>query len=125
MDYVVRKDSSEQVPATLLPELQVCDILHPLSDETNRPRASRILGPHVSRLSESPLESAIAYVGANARTTGEEPFELRRKAAHIQRDAVVRWAQASGLMLDPSLWQGRAVLSDGSATTCLKLRLLK
>ena len=85
-------------------------MLSALSDEAAQSPAFRILGPHVSGLPGGPLESAIAFVGANARTTGKEPFGLRQQAARIQRDAIVRWAEESGLIVEPSLWLGKAVL---------------
>ena len=56
------------------------------------------------------LESAIAFVGGNARTTGEEPFRERQAAAIAQRDALVEWATACSLILDPRAWEDRSVI---------------
>lgn len=85
------------------------EILPALPDDQNRPfrkfTESNGLG-----LSQSPLESAIDYVGRDARTTGEESFELRREAAIAQRQALVQWAEENGLKLDPSLWEGKTVI---------------
>lgn len=66
--------------------------------------------PNGLRLSPSPLESAIDDIGRDARTTGEESFELRRAAAIAQREALARWAEANGLNVDPSLWEGSATI---------------
>jgi hypothetical protein len=93
-----------------------------LSDETSQSSNFRILGPHVSGVPGDPLESAIAYVCGNARTTGEEPFGIRQQAACIQRDAIVRWAEESGLIVDPSLWRGKAVLGGSEHDIVLELR---
>jgi hypothetical protein len=67
-------------------------------------------GSNVRGIPEDPLESAIAFVGGNARTDGEEPFGLRQKAAFIQRAALVQWAEKSGLIASPSMWEGKAVI---------------
>jgi hypothetical protein len=81
-----------------------------LSDERNSHHPTGSAGSDVRGIPEDPLESAIAFVGGNARTTGEEPFGIRREAAIIQRTALVRWAEESGLIVSPSLWQGKAVI---------------
>jgi hypothetical protein len=81
-----------------------------LSNEQNSHHPVGSADSDVRGIPEDPLESAIAFVGGNARTTGEEPFGLRRKAAIIQRAALVRWAEKSGLMVSPSLWEGKAVI---------------
>lgn len=57
-----------------------------------------------------PLDSAISYTSGDARTTGEESLPKRRAAAIAQRRALVRWASARGLILDPRIWEGRAVI---------------
>lgn len=59
---------------------------------------------------EHSLESAVLFVGGNALTNGDEPFELRRKAAFAQRESLVRWAEANGLMVKPSMWEGKAAI---------------
>jgi hypothetical protein len=81
-----------------------------LIDEQKPYHADESTRPNVRGIPEDPLESAIAFVSRNARTTGEEPFELRQKAAIIQRAALIRWAEKSGLMVSPSLWEGKAVI---------------
>lgn len=65
---------------------------------------------HERRLPESSLGSAIDELGRHARTTGEEPFELRQEAAVKQRETLVRWAKANGLIVDPSLWEGKTII---------------
>ena len=64
----------------------------------------------VAGIAQGSLESAISFVGRNARTTGEESFELRSKAAIDQRQALVEWAQSNNLTASPQLWEGKAVL---------------
>jgi hypothetical protein len=81
-----------------------------LTHEQNPHHPAKSSGSNVRGISGDPLESAIAFVSGNARTTGEEPFELRREAAIIQRASLVRWAEESGLSVSPSLWKGKAVL---------------
>ncbi|MES2983502.1 MAG: hypothetical protein V4727_14410 [Verrucomicrobiota bacterium] len=61
-------------------------------------------------LPQSPFESAIDELRRNARTTGEESFELRQQAAIQQRAALLLWAEKSNLKSDPCLWQGRSTL---------------
>ncbi len=61
-----------------------------------------------SRIEGDPLESAILYVGRNARTTGEESFRIRRAAAIAQRAALVTWAKNRGLILSPTSWKEKA-----------------
>jgi hypothetical protein len=68
------------------------------------------LGSNVQGLPVDSLESALAFTGRNARTTGEESVELRRAAAFAQRDALVQWAEANGMKLDPSTWDGKATI---------------
>jgi hypothetical protein len=69
----------------------------------------RIPQGNVAGVPGDPLESAVAFLRANALTTGEEPFGIRQQAALIQRDAIIRWAEESGLTVEPSLWGGKAV----------------
>ncbi len=56
------------------------------------------------------LESAIRHLARDARTTGDEPFKLRRSAAIAQRKSLVEWAESRGLTLSPSLWRNRTVI---------------
>ncbi len=63
-----------------------------LFGEQNPHQPAGSFGSDVRRIPEDPLESAIAFFVANARTSGEERSELRRKAAFALRDAIVRWA---------------------------------
>lgn len=81
-----------------------------LSNDQEPHHSAESSGSNVRGIPEDPLESAISFVGGNARTTGEEPFELRRKAAIIQQAALVRWAKNSWLIVSPSLWEGKAVI---------------
>lgn len=57
-----------------------------------------------------PLESAIAFIGRNARTTGEESFSDRQTAAIAQLSSLVEWAAAGGLILNSRTWESRSVI---------------
>lgn len=81
-----------------------------MSDERNTSKKPEFIRSDVAGLPADPLESAIAFLGRDARTTGEEPFGLRQKAAIIQRSALLRWAEESGLILDSSIWTQKAVI---------------
>ncbi|WP_424313105.1 hypothetical protein [Haloferula sp.] len=59
--------------------------------------------------SGSALGSAIAQLEGVARATPDEPFEVRQEAAVRQRDALVRWADDRGLILDPKEFPERPV----------------
>jgi len=61
-------------------------------------------------IQEDSIESAVAFIGGNARTNGEEPFELRRKAAISQREALLKWAETRNLTVSPQIWEGKAVI---------------
>ena len=79
-----------------------------LQDEQFSTEPATKLGSNDQGLSEDSLESAIAFVGRNARPTGEESFELRQASAAAQRNALIQWAEANGVKLDPSMWEGKA-----------------
>jgi hypothetical protein len=55
-----------------------------LPDDEDNNLFSGFHEPPGSGIPKNPLESAIAFVGANARTTGEESFGIRQQAAIIQ-----------------------------------------
>jgi hypothetical protein len=85
-------------------------IVPPLPDEQFPSGPPSQLGSNGQGLSVDSLESAITFIGRNARTTGEEPFELRQASAVAQREALVEWAEANGMKLDPSVWEGKATI---------------
>ncbi len=72
-------------------------------------RQDRLLAD-IRGISEDSVESAVAFVGGDARTTGEEPFELRQKAAITQREALLRWAKNRDLITSPEIWCGKAMI---------------
>ena len=82
----------------------------PLPNEQPSEITSRQFGPDGQGLSGNSLESAIGYLGGNARTIGEESLRIRQQAAIAQRQAIIEWAEENGLRMDPSEWSGKSTI---------------
>jgi len=98
---LVRAENNLELPAfpAILPLLP--------KDENHRSQADRH-PQDGGEIPENPLESAIDFVIGNAGATGEEPFERRRKIAHLQLKALIDWARIHSFFLDQQLWSGIA-----------------
>lgn len=80
------------------------------NDQESRQNPAASVERNGLRVSDDPLGAAIRFLRGNAWSTGEEPFPLRKKIAIIQRRALIRWAEDSGLILDPAMWRDVAVI---------------
>jgi len=57
---------------------------------------------------ETSLESAIDFIGRNAGTTCEEPFERRQRIAVLQLNALHQWGRNNSFLLEESIWEKEA-----------------
>ena len=83
-------------------------ILHLLPDDENQDFQAERSDPDGGKISKNPLESAIDFIGRNAGTTGEEPFDRRQRIAMRQLTALLQWGRNRSFLLNGRIWEGKA-----------------